>query len=235
MGQSKLATKLVAATLLIVGIVLLIGGTQLALLGGSLYYAAGGIALIISGRWIWQGNKSGYWLYFGFATATLTWAILESGFDLWALLPRLWVPPVLLSPFLLPTIRRDLRFSATEVWASPAMVLAYGVTLLIGANNAQFTPEAASPRPVSTEAQTAHWTHYGASAGGDSYSAADQIDRTNVSQLEPAWTFRTEEDAATRITFQSTPIEIEGDLFFCSPSNRVFSIDGDTGTENWSV
>ena len=38
MGQSKLATKLVATTLLIVGIVLLIGGTQLALLGGSLYY-----------------------------------------------------------------------------------------------------------------------------------------------------------------------------------------------------
>ncbi|MEL0007814.1 MAG: hypothetical protein VW686_10785, partial [Luminiphilus sp.] len=132
MHQTHLVTKLFAATLLLVGIVLLIGGTQLALLGGSLYYAAGGVALIISGRWIWQGNKSGYWLYFGFAAATLVWAIVESGFDLWALLPRLWVPLVLLSPFLLPAIRRDLGFKSTEIWASPAMVLAYAATLLIG-------------------------------------------------------------------------------------------------------
>ena len=234
MGQTKLATKLFATTMLVVGIGLLIGGTQLALLGGSLYYAASGLALVISGRWIWQGSKSGYWLYFAFATATLTWAIFESGLDLWALLPRLWVPLVLLSAFIFPAIRRDLHLGSAEVWASPAMVLAYGVTLLLGANNAQFTPETASPRPVSANPQAPQWTHYAASADGDSYSAADQIDRTNVSQLEPAWTFRTAEDAATAITFQSTPIEIEGDLFFCSPSNRVFSIDGDTGTENWS-
>ena len=100
--------------------------------------------------------------------------------------------------------------------------------------NAQFTPQPGLDRIFGSEGKPPHWTHYGASADGDSYSAADQINRTNVDQLEPAWTFHTEEDAATQITFQSTPIEIEGDLFFCSPSNRVFSIDGDTGAENWS-
>ena len=62
---------------------------------------------------------------------------------------------------------------------------------------------------LSSEGKAPQWTHYGASADGDSYSAADQINRNNVAQHAPAWTFHTDEDAATQITFQSTPIEIE--------------------------
>ena len=35
------------------------------------------------------------------------------------------------------------------------------------------------------------WPHYGNDAGGARYSPAAQIDRTNVAQLQVAWTFRT--------------------------------------------
>jgi quinoprotein glucose dehydrogenase/quinate dehydrogenase (quinone) len=220
--------------LLGVGSVLMVGGTQLVLLGGSPYYVASGVALLISSWWTWQGRPAGYWLYCCFAAVTLIWAIAESGFDLWALLPRLTVPMALLLGFLLTPVRRDLQIKPVGFWVSPIILSTYLLSLITGVANAQFTPQPGLGLTLSSEGKPPQWTHYGASADGDSYSAADQINRTNVDQLEPAWTFHTEEDAATQITFQSTPIEIEGDLFFCSPSNRVFSIDGDTGAENWS-
>ena len=234
MSQLNVMTKLVAVMLLGVGIVLMVGGAQLALLGGSLYYVASGVALTISSVWIWRREIAGYWLYCGFAAATLVWAIVESGFDLWALLPRVTVPMALLLGFLLTPVRRDLAITPSGAWVSPLILSAYVLSLITGAANAQFTPQPELGLTLSTEGKAPQWSHYGASADGDSYSAADQINRSNVAQLVPAWTFHTDEDAATQITFQSTPIEIEGDLFFCSPSNRVFSIDGDTGAENWS-
>lgn len=52
MSQLNIMTKLVVAMLLGVGIVLVVGGAQLALLGGSLYYVASGVALTISSVWI---------------------------------------------------------------------------------------------------------------------------------------------------------------------------------------
>ena len=234
MSQLNIMTKLVVAMLLGVGIVLVVGGAQLALLGGSLYYVASGVALIISSVWIWRREAAGYWLYCCFAAVTLAWAIVESGFDLWALLPRFTVPMALLLGFLLTPVRRDLQIKPKGAFVSPIILSAYVLSLITGAVNAQFTPQPGLGLMLSSEGKAPQWTHYGASADGDSYSAADQINRNNVAQLVPAWTFHTDEDAATQITFQSTPIEIEGDLFFCSPSNRVFSIDGDTGTENWS-
>ncbi|MDA8679071.1 membrane-bound PQQ-dependent dehydrogenase, glucose/quinate/shikimate family [Luminiphilus sp.] len=234
MSHLSLITKLVVVILLGVGSVLMVGGTQLVLLGGSPYYVASGVALLISSWWTWQGRPAGYWLYCCFAAVTLIWAIAESGFDLWALLPRLTVPMALLLGFLLTPVRRDLQIKPVGFWVSPIILSTYLLSLITGVANAQFTPQPGLGLTLSSEGKLPQWTHYGASADGDSYSAADQINRTNVDQLEPAWTFHTEEDAATQITFQSTPIEIEGDLFFCSPSNRVFSIDGDTGAENWS-
>ncbi|MFI4946653.1 MAG: hypothetical protein ACHP85_25465, partial [Burkholderiales bacterium] len=44
---------------------------------------------------------------------------------------------------------------------------------------------------VAARAQDVGWTHYGADAGGTRYSAARQIDRTNVARLKLAWTYRT--------------------------------------------
>ncbi len=229
-----MATKAVAVMLLCIGAILLVGGTQLTLLGGSLYYLASGITLVVSSRLIWQARLAGFWLYCVFASATLVWAITESGFDLWALLPRLTIAMIFLCPFFLPWVSKGLGIRSSARWVAPMMLSAYAVSLFIGAMNAQFTPQTEFQHVLSGEASSPKWTHYGASAGGDSYSSAEQINRMNVAQLEPAWTFHTKEDSATQITFQSTPIEIAGDLFFCSPSNRVFSINGDTGAENWS-
>ena len=225
--------KLLSLSLVAVGLILTIGGLQLMLLGGSLYYVSSGIVLVVSGGWVWRGKVAGYWLYCLFSLATLFWAIAESGLNLWALLPRVAVPFVLLLVFLIPEVKRHLQLGSRTWLATPVIFSLMLLILIKALVNEQFISPIASDRPISGEAEAPRWTHYGASEGGDSYSSAEQINRGNVADLEMAWAFHTEEDAATSMTFQSTPIEIDGDLLFCSPSNRVFSLDGDSGKQNW--
>jgi quinoprotein glucose dehydrogenase len=71
----------------------------------------------------------------------------------------------------------------------------------------------ADPKPGS------EWPHYGNTLKGQRYAPVSQIDRSNVSRLEIAWTYRTGEldrdPEAT--TFEATPIKIRDTLYFCSP------------------
>jgi quinoprotein glucose dehydrogenase len=68
-----------------------------------------------------------------------------------------------------------------------------------------------------------------------------QINRDNVSRLQRAWTYHTGEvDRANNATdrhsiapFESTPIVVDGVLYFSTPSNRVIALDAETGAEIW--
>jgi quinoprotein glucose dehydrogenase len=82
------------------------------------------------------------------------------------------------------------------------------------------------------------WPTYGGDPGGNRYSALKQIDRTNVVQLQPAWTYRTRafegrEDVIGRTAFEATPILAEDKLFLCSPFNEAIALDPATGAELW--
>ena len=81
-----------------------------------------------------------------------------------------------------------------------------------------------------TSAQTLHetgWPAYGGDLGGTRYSAAAQIDRSNVQNMKVAWTYRTgASEVATKLirkaAFEATPILAGGklylrdqDLIFC--------------------
>jgi len=55
------------------------------------------------------------------------------------------------------------------------------------------------------------WTNYGSDPGGTRYSTAHQIDRTNVSRLQLAWTYHTgamqqETNLKRKAAFEATPI-----------------------------
>jgi glucose dehydrogenase len=76
------------------GLLLAVPGARLGMLGGSLYYATAGFALVVSGVLLWMAHMSGAWLFVGVLLATLVWALWESGLDGWALLPR----PILFVP-----------------------------------------------------------------------------------------------------------------------------------------
>ncbi|MEM9254326.1 MAG: pyrroloquinoline quinone-dependent dehydrogenase [Pseudomonadota bacterium] len=87
------------------------------------------------------------------------------------------------------------------------------------------------------------WPAYGGSDGGGHFSSASQITRDNVSQLELAWHHRSGDlraadfDAAVPLaqsSMQVTPIVVGDRLYYCTPFNRVFALDAETGETLWS-
>jgi quinoprotein glucose dehydrogenase len=84
----------------------------------------------------------------------------------------------------------------------------------------------------------AGWPNYGNDPGGSRYSAARQIDRTNVAQLQPVWTYRTgalqqQTDLIQKATFEATPILVENQLFLSTPYNHVIALNPETGAKFW--
>ena len=95
-GHTRLlAPRILAVFLALVGIVLTVGGVQLATLGGSLYYVITGIAVLASAWFLWTGSMWGVWIYAAMLVWTIVWSFAEVGFDGWALMPRLVGPIVI--------------------------------------------------------------------------------------------------------------------------------------------
>ena len=65
------------------------------------------------------------------------------------------------------------------------------------------------------------------------YSTATQIDRSNVKQLQVAWTYDSG-DAFKGSEMQSNPIVVDGLLYATTPKMRVVALDAATGREVWS-
>jgi len=82
------------------------------------------------------------------------------------------------------------------------------------------------------------WPSVGGNDGGQRYSPLNQIGKTNVVALKPAWTYRhgdfssgTAQHGPT--AFEATPLLIDGTLYFCTPYNRVIALDAESGAERW--
>ncbi len=98
--------------------------------------------------------------------------------------------------------------------------------------------------PVVGPGSVATWTAYGGTPGGTHYSSATQITPDNVRALELAWEHRSgdirhpsgfdgKEMPITANGFQATPIVIDDTLYYCSPFNKVFALDAETGEQKW--
>jgi quinoprotein glucose dehydrogenase len=84
----------------------------------------------------------------------------------------------------------------------------------------------------------AGWAHYGGDPGGSKYSPLTQIAPHNVAWLELAWEFHTGDvadgkEVPGKSAFEATPILLDGVLYFCSPFDRVFALDPETGQKLW--
>jgi quinoprotein glucose dehydrogenase len=85
----------------------------------------------------------------------------------------------------------------------------------------------------------ADWPEVGRGKGGLKFSPLDQITPENVGDLEVAWIHHhgdvSDGSGETRRTaFQTTPIVVGDQLYFCTGFNRVFALDPETGEERWS-
>ncbi|MGI9626041.1 MAG: hypothetical protein ACR2QM_04335, partial [Longimicrobiales bacterium] len=137
--------------------------------------------------------------------------------------------------------------------------LALGSAILLTA-----CPDAPSrARAGGVETGGVEWPNYGNDAGGTKFSPLDQIDRSNVSNLEVAWTSRSgdfppemfeaqvhgedpdlpEDPRAggpcsqchgTEVKFETTPLMRDGALLLSTPINRVLALDPETGGERWA-
>jgi quinoprotein glucose dehydrogenase len=98
------------------------------------------------------------------------------------------------------------------------------LTLLIGLT---LFPEAMSARDVD-------WKCVGGDKGCTRYSALKQINRSNISSLQLAWTYHTgDAGSGNSTTIECTPIVIEGVMFITTATSIVAALDADTGRERW--
>ncbi len=80
-----------------------------------------------------------------------------------------------------------------------------------------------------TAPETQDWPVYGGSSENIHYSPLAQINRTNVKQLEVAWSF----DTGERGGMQTSPIIVDGILYGITPTQKVFALDAADGTLLW--
>jgi quinoprotein glucose dehydrogenase len=92
---------------------------------------------------------------------------------------------------------------------------------------------------LDTAGPLAQWPDYGGDKGGLNFSPLTQITPENVDRLELAWVhhsgdFSDGSDGTTRTSFEARPIVVDDTLYYCTPYNRVFALDPETGEARWS-
>ena len=81
------------------------------------------------------------------------------------------------------------------------------------------------------EADYMNWTRSHGDPSSSRYSALKQINRRNVADLRPVWTYRSGDGFAN---VQANPIVVDGVLVTPTPGKRVVGLGADTGVERWS-
>jgi quinate dehydrogenase (quinone) len=228
--------------LALIGLVLAIGGAELVSLDGSWYYLAAGIGLVLSGVLFAAGSVLGFWLYLLVFLGTLIWSFWEAGFAFWPLVPRL--APVLVLAFfallLLPRLRDGRGRAASLLLATLtlAVVVAGGYYMfqphpIIQADNSAEPDKLATAPEHPADPKAATWQYYGRTPAGTRFAPFTQINKDNVAKLEVAWTFRTGDIASTGAEDQSTPLQVGDTVYVCTPFNKVFALDAESGKQRW--
>ncbi len=87
---------------------------------------------------------------------------------------------------------------------------------------------------VSPGSSDQEWRSYGHDPGGMRFSPLKQINRTNVQQLQRAWTYQVAPTPNSGIeAFESTPLMVDGVLYFTTQTSRAIAVDAETGKEIW--
>ena len=79
------------------------------------------------------------------------------------------------------------------------------------------------------------WSAYAGSKDGIRYSSNEQITAENVSELQVAWTYSSnDKDTGNRSQNQCNPIMVDGILYATSPKLKLFALNAATGEQKWS-
>src|SRR6478736_8180372 len=75
----------------------------------------------------------------------------------------------------------------------------------------------------------ATWSDYAGAPDGAQYSALDQINRSNVSQLHVAWTYPTGDGSK----YLFNPLVVGRTMYVLARNNSIVALDAATGRELW--
>jgi quinoprotein glucose dehydrogenase len=84
--------------------------------------------------------------------------------------------------------------------------------------------------PAFAADQHRQWRDYGGSPDGAQYSALNQINRSNVSRLQVAWTYPTGD--GNKYAFN--PLIIDSTMYVLAKNNSIVALDAGTGKEIWT-
>lgn len=108
----------------------------------------------------------------------------------------------------------------------PAIILFVYVLAIQGA--VEYSLDSSQNQPDKKE-----WRAHGGDKAFTNYSSLDQINRSNVDNLERQWTYNTG-DARDNSTISHNPIIIDGIMYLMTPSHKAVAVEADTGDEIWS-
>ncbi len=218
-------------------------GGYLASVGGSWYFVLAGVGMLVSSVLLFKQRLAGAWLFAAVMVASVIWAVADAGLNFWPQISRLFALGILslLVALVYPSLRKLNGLAGGNGGYALGGLLAIAVA---GGAYGMFIPhDPVSPTgdgPGLTKVDPAHaqkdWKHYGNDEGGSRFAALDQINRSNVSKLTPAWTYHTGDVAISDgngAEDQDTPLQVGDKVFVCTPHNNIIALDADTGKELW--
>lgn len=246
MARRSRPPRIFAVLLALFGLVLGAGGIMLAAIGGSLYYGVAGV-LLLAGAWLcWTGRPSAVAVLSAAIAGTVGWAFWESGFDYWALLPRIWPFALIALWLIMPSTLRRLRVTRpgrVRAGGVAAVLIALAVGGALHGPTGMAVPDPAYARGTTVAAQPAaldatpdngDWTHYGNDLGGSRFSPLAEITAANVGSLKQAWTFRVGFGKdELKGNLEVTPIKVGNRMVLCTPYDDVIALDPVTGEQLW--
>ena len=231
----SLLLRFLGFVIALMGLVLTGGGIWIVFLDGSIITFLLGLLFLCPGLLLCAGNALGANLYLGSVVLACTWAVWESGFRGWALIPRTGLPFLLLLALVVCWPRK----SAGLLRAIAAITSLGGLAALISLvfevpGTAAQPARAFSERPQANDIDD-NWLSYGRTLEATRFAPATQITPQNVTQLTRVWLHRTGEAVGSAVVHnvESTPLKVNRTLYTCSPQNLIVAVDAATGEERW--
>jgi alcohol dehydrogenase (cytochrome c) len=91
------------------------------------------------------------------------------------------------------------------------------------------TPSVSQDQLSGAASDTSNFLHTNGNYDQTRFYPNDQINKSNVGKLHPAWIFQTE----VKESMETTPIVVDGVMYVTTSFNHVYAIDAKTGEEFW--
>jgi quinohemoprotein ethanol dehydrogenase len=92
---------------------------------------------------------------------------------------------------------------------------------------------AISSRKTMAQIANVNWPYYGNDPGNQRYQNLDQVSLANASNLQPAWIFHTGVLDDDRVSFEVSPLVIDGVMYITTGHDDVFALNAGNGNEIW--